>query len=584
MQIHTLTGASPASPLVAVPTITLRDYQEQTVSALLAPPEGVTRSLAVLPTGSGKTIIFAALLDRILQNGERALVLAHREELLTQARDKIAFAAPSLHVEIEQAASFASRTHPASTLFENRERAVVVGSVQTLRGKRLKEWDADAFRVIIVDEAHHATAGNYIDILTHFGCLDGLTRLVGVTATPGRSDGVGLGAIFQEIAVEYGIRDMIASGYLAPIRAWQVESKTDLRSIKVTAGDYAAGELEDAVNNDKRNYEIVSAYEDHAPGTQAIVFCAGVAHSHRIADIFNERSIPAEAVWGDMGREARGETLGRFQRAETRILTNYGVLTEGFDAPQTQCIILARPTKSELLYTQMLGRGLRLFPGKENMVAIDVADVAGGKSLVSVATLVGLPLKFNPKGGNVYEMVEDLEEIDPRLQRLATDRESLEKVIAKVKAGMSVAEIDLFAAIARDENLGAFSSLSWLAVGNDRWSLRADKDRTYGLHVDTLGQYVLMHMESRKILDTQRDRRKAFRRADRYIFEHHRDKMVFLASSAGWRSAPASDKQKELISSLSRGLEIPEGLTKGDASMLLETLMHAKKNRKRARA
>jgi len=207
--------------------IELRDYQEHTITALLKPPEDVTRSLAVLPTGSGKTIIFAALLDRVLRNGERALVLAHREELLTQARDKIAFAAPSLHVEIEQAASFASRTHPTSSLFNDRERSVVVGSMQTLRGKRLKEWPADAFRIVILDEAHHATAGAYVDILTHFGCLDGLTRLVGVTATPKRTDGIGLGAIFQEIAVEFGIRDMIRSGYLVPIRAWQVQTNID---------------------------------------------------------------------------------------------------------------------------------------------------------------------------------------------------------------------------------------------------------------------------------------------------------------------------------------------------------------------
>jgi superfamily II DNA or RNA helicase len=289
--------------------IELRDYQEKAVAALLEPPEEVTRSLAVLPTGSGKTIIFTALLDRILQSGERALVLAHREELLTQARDKIALVAPSLHVEIEQAASFASRTHPSSFLFEDRERSVVVGSMQTLRGKRLKEWAPDAFRIIILDEAHHATSGAYIDILTHFGCLDGLTRLVGVTVTPKRTDGIGLGAIFQEIAIEYGIRDMIRCGFLVPIRAWQVQTSIDLRSVKTTAGDYAVGELEEAVNNEKRNYEIVSAYEQYANGMQSVVFCAGVQHSRSVADIFTQRGIPAEPVWGDMGREARAEAL-----------------------------------------------------------------------------------------------------------------------------------------------------------------------------------------------------------------------------------------------------------------------------------
>jgi len=538
----------------------------------------------VLPTGSGKTIIFAALLDRFLQNGERALVLAHREELLTQARDKIAFAAPSLHVEIEQAASFASRTHPASSLFEDRERSVVVGSMQTLRGKRLKEWEPDAFRIIILDEAHHATGGAYIDILTHFGCLGGLTRLVGVTATPKRTDGIGLGTIFQEIAVEYGIRDMIYCGYLVPIRAWQVQTTIDLRSVKTTAGDYAVGELEEAVNTEKRNYDIASAYEQYANGMQGVVFCAGVQHSHNVAGIFNQRSIAAEPVWGDMGREARAKALARYHSGETRVLTNYGILTEGWDAPETQCIILARPTKSELLYTQMLGRALRLHPGKEYMVAIDVADVTSGKSLVTVATLAGLPPKFDPKGGDLYDMAEGLEEIDPRLHRLTTDRETLDKVLAKVKSGMSVAEIDLFAIIARDETLSDFTGFTWLSVGEDRWSLRADKEKTYDIHVDALGRYVLTHTESKAVLRVNKNKKKAFAFADRFIADNHREKLFALDASARWRSAPASEKQIDLIAKLSHGTEIPENITKGDASLLIDSLMLAKKARQTTKA
>jgi superfamily II DNA or RNA helicase len=503
-----------------------------------------------------------------LQNGERALVLAHREELLTQARDKIAFAAPSLHVEIEQAASFASRTHPTSSLFADGARSVVVGSMQTLRGKRLKEWPADAFRIVILDEAHHATAGAYVDILTHFGCLDGLTRLVGVTATPKRTDGIGLGAIFQEIAVEFGIRDMIRSGYLVPIRAWQVQTNIDLRSVRTTAGDYAVGELEQAVNTEKRNFEIVSAYEQYASDMQTVVFCAGVQHSHNVAQVFSQRGIPAEPVWGEMGREARADALDRYHRGETRVLTNYGILTEGWDAPQTQCIILARPTKSELLYTQMLGRALRLHPGKDHMVAIDVADVTGGKSLVSVAMLSGLPPKFNPKGGDVHEM----------------DRESLEKVLAKVKSGMSVAEIDLFAMIARDETLSDFTGLTWLSVGEDRWSIRADKDKTYDIHVDALGRYVLTHIESKVVLGVSKSKKKAFAFADRFIAKHHHEKLYTIDASARWRSAPASEKQIDLIAKLSRGTEISDNLSKGDASLLIGSLMLAKQARQERKA
>lgn len=566
------------------PAFALRDYQERTVSALLSPPEGVTRSLCVMATGGGKTVVFAALLDQLLKPGERGLVLAHREELLTQARDKIAFAAPTLHVEIEQAASRASRTHPQDTLFEDRQRAVVVGSVQTMQGRRLESWERDAFSIVIIDEAHHALAESYLAILAHFNCLPGSTRLVGVTATPGRTDGVGLGRVFQEIAVEYGIRDLIARKHLVPIRAWQVATQTNLAQIKITAGDYAAGQLEEAVNNDPRNFEIVAAYERYAMGMQGVIFCAGVAHAKDVADRFNDRGIKTEAVWGDMPKEERQGAFERYHSGATRLLSNMNLLTEGWDAPQTQCIVLARPTKSELLFTQMLGRGLRLHPGKDHMVAIDLADITSGKGLVTVSSLVGMPKHFDPQGGNVFDMEKDLEEIDPRLQRLATDRETLDKIITKVKAGLSVAEIDLFAAISRDVTMIEFSNLGWLSVGKEHWRLRADTNKTYEIRIDTLGKYVISHVESGEILGKASEKIAAFSRTDKYISQHHFDKIGYLDVRARWREGDASEKQLELLARIARGMKIPEGLTKGDASILIDSIMQAKQGRRAARA
>jgi hypothetical protein len=205
----------------------------------------------------------------------------------------------------------------------------------------------------------------------------------------------------------------------------------------------------------------------------------------------------------------------------------------------------------------MVGRALRLHPGKDHMVAIDVADVTGGKSLVSVAALAGLPPKFNPKGGDVYEMAEELEEIDPRLHRLATDRENLEKVLAKVKSGMSVAEIDLFALIARDETLSELTSFTWLSVGEDRWSIRADKEKAYDIHVDALGRYVLTQAESKAVLRVSKSKKKAFVFADHFIAKRHREELYIIDASSRWRSAPASEKQLDLIAKLSRGTEIP---------------------------
>jgi superfamily II DNA or RNA helicase len=567
--------------------IELRDYQIETVAKLENSPLNVTRSLCVMATGGGKTIVFAALLDRLLQPGQRGLVIAHREELLQQARDKIALAAPSLHVEIEQASSFASRTHPALSLTENRDRSVVVGSVQTMRGKRLEQWPRDAFRIVVIDEAHHATAESYIDLLTHFGCFNdtNATRLIGVTATPGRTDGIGLSAVFDEIAVSYGIRDLIKRGHLAEIRARQVQTETDLRDVKVFAGDYAQGQLEEAVNNERRNLAIVSAYERYGNGVQAIVFAAGVKHSHAIADIFNGRGIPARSIWGAMEKDARAEAIASYHAGQTRILTNFGVLTEGFDSPGTGCIILGRPTKSELLYTQMIGRGTRLHPGKDHLLVIDIADVASGKSLASVATLFGLPPKFNPQGGSVTRMSEEIQEVDPRLQHLATDRESLERIVAKTKAGLSVVEIDLFAALQAedDDSLRGLTSFAWTKLADESYMIRVDKGFSYSVHCDTLGRYVVEWLEAKKTVVTG-DKRAAFRLADRTIREKHADKTGLFDTRSHWRKQPATEKQKTLLATLLRGKALPENLSAGSASALLQSLFAARRGRRKTDA
>jgi ATP-dependent helicase IRC3 len=547
--------------------IRLRDYQQKTVDTLANPPPGVSRSLAVLPTGTGKTIVFAALLDRLLKRGERALVIAHREELLQQARDKIAAVAPSLRVEIEQAALRASRKH-------KRGRSVVVGSVQTMRGKRLQSWAPDAFKVVVVDEAHHAIAESYLDLLAHFGCFDDVspTRLVGVTATPGRTDGVGLGKVFQEIAVCHTLPEMIKRGHLAEIRAWQVQTNTDLRNVKITAGDYNQAQLEEAVNNDKRNLEIIAAYEKYASGTQTIAFCAGVGHSHEIARLFNERGASARSVWGAMDKDERADVIAGFHAGQTRILTNFGVLTEGFDAPGTGCIILARPTKSELLYTQMLGRGTRLHPGKDHVLVIDIADVASGKSLASAASLFGLPEKFQSGGGNVVEMAEELEEIEPRLRHLALDRESLDRLLAQTKAGQNAMQIDLFSVVALDgDEIRAFSPLAWVKLGDERYSIRPELGYTYTVEADTLGRYATRWIEGKRVRVAQ-DKADAFRFADWLIRRDHEEKVILVDTKARWRRDPASEKQIALLVRLRPGQPMPENLTKGQAKAMIDAL------------
>lgn len=556
----------------------LRDYQYDSVTALLNPPPDVNRSLAVLATGGGKTIIFSMILDLFLKPGERGLVVAHRDELIKQACDKIGRAAPCLHIEVEQSALRASRYKGSNDV-----RSVVVGSVQSLKKRRLEEWDPDAFNIIIIDEAHHATADTYFKICERFGCFDDArkTRLIGVTATPKRTDGIGLGAIFQEITVEYGIRTLIKKKWLVDIRAHLISTGTDLRNVSVRAGDYAAGELEETVNTEDRNIAIVGAYEQYAAGKQAVAFCAGVQHCKDLAEYFNARGIPTEPVWGNMPMEDRERALRLYAEKSVMVLTNNLILTEGWDSPQTECIIAARPTKSELLLTQMIGRGTRLHEGKDHLLVLDVADVCSGKNLASVATLAGLPLDFEPKGGKVYAMAEALEEIDPRLLHLINDRDSLEKVFRKVRARMSVVEIDLFSVLTHDESTRAFSALNWLSIGEDRWRISVDKGHTYEIRVNTLSMWEVVHMQSQGVVYTTRTKEHAFRYADNIIERNFQGRMGYLKANARWRTELASDKQKNLIKQLSKCETLPDDLKKGDAAIILTELFGSKGSKRR---
>jgi superfamily II DNA or RNA helicase len=509
--------------------------------------------------------------------------LAHRDELLSQARDEIAAVAPTLTVSIEKAAQHAADSIPQPTFFDKRsQRTVVVASVQTLHEKRRLEWGPYTFSVIIIDEAHHSSARSYVNILKHFGAFDDLdaTRVVGFTATPNRTDGVGLGAVFQEIAVEHTLPEMISRGVLAPIKAWQVNTGVDLSDVRLVRGDYNESQLQETVNVEKRNLEIVAAYEKYASGTQAIAFCAGVEHSHEIARLFNDRGILAKSVWGSMDRDERAAAIASYHSGETRILANFAILIEGFNAPQTECIILARPTTSDLLVTQMLGRGTRLHPGKEHMIALDIADVTSGKSLASVASLFGLPAKFQTAGGDVVRMANDLESLDPRLQPQATDRDSLERIVAQTKRGLSVVEIDIFAALQENDSLRAFSPYSWTDLGNERFLLRPEPGFTYEVHADALDRYALTWREEKKTV-VAGSKSAAFRLADATLRKKHADKVPLFDTRQKWRQNPATEKQIALLGKLVPGRELPKNLTGGAASALLQALFARRVNGKR---
>jgi ATP-dependent helicase IRC3 len=356
-----------------------------------------------LPTGTGKTVVFAHF-PRFFQMKKRLLVLAHKEELLFQAREKFLQVDPELKVGIEQSASRA----PADA-------KVVIASVPTLGragGTRLQQLSPEEFFLIVVDEAHHAVALSYQRIFEHFGLFDPNTRryLVGFTATPKRGDKQGLGAVFEDVCYARDLREMIAEQYLlCAITGWRVHSEASLRH-----GDFVESQLAQVVNTGERNDLLVAAYRKYAAGRRAIVFCVNVAHAFDVCHAFMAVGLRTSAVWGNMPREDRRIKLAQFSQGDIDVVTNCNVLTEGFDEPRVDAIIMARPTWSKLLYAQMVGRGTRRHPDKKNLAIIDIADNSKTHHLSGLNDLFNLPSRLNLKGSDALKTEQVIEALTDR--------------------------------------------------------------------------------------------------------------------------------------------------------------------------
>lgn len=318
----------------------LRPYQEEAVRAVLGALRDNPSTLLVLPTGCGKTITFAEITRRVVVNNARVLILAHRGELLTQAADKIQqYAGSKIRCQVEQAGERASLKSD-----------VVCASVQSMVG-RLSRWPSDHFKIVIIDEAHHATATTYRKILAHFSGA----RVLGVTATPDRGDGVGLRNVFSTVAYEYGIQEAIKAGYLSPIRQKTIMVEgLDLRAVRRNRGDLSLADLEAQLMQDASLHGVVGPLLAERGDRPTILFATTVAHARALAELINQyvggSKLTAEAVDGTATQHERDRVVGSFVRGELPILVNCALFTEGFDAPPTACVAIARPTSSRALY------------------------------------------------------------------------------------------------------------------------------------------------------------------------------------------------------------------------------------------
>lgn len=537
--------------------IALRDYQRQCLAAIeKAYWRGVRRQLVCLPTGTGKTVVFAHL-PQHLRMKKRMLVLAHREELLDQAVDKFRRANPDLRVGVEQAGRRAAE-----------DDQVVVASVQTIGkegGSRIARFPPEAFSIVVVDEAHHAVAESYRRVLDHFGLFAPDTKklLVGVTATPRRGDKRGLKEVFQEIVFRKTVREMIEGKVLCDVAGWRVETDCSLDGVATRQGDFVPGQLSDRVNVSARNRLVVASYREKLAGRRAIVFCADVQHAIDLASEFEAAGVACRPVWGDMPRERRVEALAAFSRGDVHVLTNCNVLTEGYDEPQVEGVLLARPTQSSLLYVQMIGRGLRTAPGKAGLTVIDVVDNSRRHSLVSLPTLFGLSERFDLAGRSVIEAAHELERVRLRHPYLKFgDAASIEEVRALLR------KVDLLSTEVPEE-LADLTDHAWFPMpdGSYRLSL-AEKEHLTVLE-NLLGQFEVDRHEPgvRERLALVKTLKRAVRAADDWVREERGDQMGLLNRFVRWRREPATPKQVALLESL--GQAVKPGLSKGEAAMLI---------------
>lgn len=332
----------------------LRPYQQEAKEAVFEQwDNGIRKTLLVLPTGCGKTIVFAKITEDCVRKGERVLILAHRGELLDQAADKLK-KTTGLNSAVEKAESSC-----LGSWFR-----VVVGSVQTLmREKRLGQFPEDYFNTIIIDEAHHCISDSYQKVLKHFPDA----HVLGVTATPDRGDMRNLGQYFESLAYEYTLPKAIKEGYLTPIKALTIPLKIDMSGVSVQAGDFKASDIGTAL--DPYLEGIAQEMQKYCADKKTVVFLPLVKTSQKFRDVLNNYGFQAAEVNGDS--QDRAEILADFESGKYNVLCNSMLLTEGWDCPSVDCVVVLRPTKVRSLYCQMVGRGTRLSPGKEHLLLLD---------------------------------------------------------------------------------------------------------------------------------------------------------------------------------------------------------------------
>lgn len=521
--------------------LALRDYQHAANSSVAVDlAAGLRRVAVVLPTGTGKTVTFASEAARMAERGERTLVLAHRDELVNQARHKLLEIQPDLQVGIVKA----ERN-------EANARDAVVASVHSLvsPARRAKLFGAGRFARVVVDECHHAVAKTYVDILTDAGCFDpdASTCAVGYTATLGRGDGLALGKVWEKVSYQMDILDAIRAGHLIDVRGLRVTVKgLDLDQVARTAGDYQDDAMGRALIDADAPQAIAKAYLEHASDRQGIAFAPSVDMAHATADALNAVGITSASIWGAQPLDDRRAVLADFYAGKIQVLSNCMVLTEGFDAPQASCVVIARPTSSAPLYVQMVGRVLRPFPGQSHALVLDVVGVGGRIRLAGMADLAGVEV---PEGSTIVEAVAEAE---AEAEESAGRIEKASRLLKATK--LHATEFDLFGESRR----------AWLRTDGGAWFLSAGEYLIFLAPGTEPGRFHVAKCSTKtqggQWLREDCDLSLAMSWGEQFAAEISQ---TLTSRKSGWRKLEPTDGQRDACRSL--GI-ITDGRTRGEVS------------------
>ncbi len=521
----------------------LRPYQEEAKRNIFSEWEkGTMKTLLVLPTGCGKTIVFAKVAEECVRRGDRVLILAHRGELLEQAADKI-----------HKSTGLVCATEKAGESCLGSWFRVAVGSVQSLmREKRLSQFPEDYFGTIIIDEAHHSISDSYQRILQHFQ----KAKVLGVTATPDRGDMQNLGQVFSSLAYEYTLPKAIKSGYLSPIKALTIPLKMDLSGVGVQAGDFKAGDIATAL--DPYLQQIADEMAGHCTGRKTVVFLPLVKTSQKFRDILNGKGFSAAEVNGES--KDRAEILAAFENGTYNVLCNSMLLTEGWDCPSVDCIAVLRPTKVRSLYSQMVGRGTRLAEGKTELLLLDFLWHTERHGLCHPADLVCMDKEVARQMTQNLETAAgcpiDIEEAEKRASEdVVAQREgALARQLAEMKGRKRklVDPLQFEMSIQAEDLSGYVPAFGWeMAPPSDKQKTALEKLGILPDEIDNAGKAakILERLDKRREegLTTPKQIRflegKGFQHVGTWQFESAK-KLIDRIAANGWRVPPGIKPQE----------------------------------------